>query len=154
VNDASGVGLPHRVQRFQHNSAGAPIREATDLRQLLGEILAVQVLHHHVASPVPEHAHIEHSNHMVTMDLGGSSSLAAKSFGSFRVVCHALEQELDCDGLVEFQMMGCHDNAHAPFTDDAFDTVLIGEGLADGDGTVCHGTEDSGGMLGSRARGG
>jgi len=40
-------------------------------------------------------------------------------------------EKFDSDGLIELEVMSKHDHTHATLTDDAIDSVFVGERLAE-----------------------
>ena len=74
---------------------------------------------------------IEHARDMLAPETHRCPSFAQEPLHDLRVVEHLGQQELHRDRLVELQVHGLHDDAHATLTQDPIDAVLPSENRPD-----------------------
>ena len=101
-------------------SASAILRgERHELRQrqaVLGddaEIVAVDVLHHHVRAAVVEHVELGHGGDVLVHDAAGDARLAGEALVHARIVAMIGVEDLEGDVPSERLVLGEKDLAHA-----------------------------------------
>ena len=130
MDDAERVRLGDRVARLQH----AVDRRADGHRSLrfdeVPEVAALEVLHDHVRRARVERPDVEDAGDVVALEPHGGARLAREPLDEPRVLQPRRQHELEGDLLVELQVRGRDDDAHAADAEDAVDAVLAGEHLA------------------------
>ena len=114
VHDAERVRLGDGLARLQHELGGLLHRQRAALaRARPTRSRPCEVLHDHVRSAVVERAHVDDARHVLALDLHRRARLALEAGDGVAVLQHLGQQELDRHPLVELQVMGGDDDAHA-----------------------------------------
>ena len=130
MDDARVVRLGERLHRLQQVADRLVDRQARLAEQPLGEILAVEVLHHHVGRAVFQRADVAHLRDVIALDAGCSLRLALEAGDVLRILGGFDEQELDRHHLVQARVPSGHDAPHATHAEHAFDLVLAHDDIA------------------------
>lgn len=73
---------------------------------------------------------------MLALDLDGGTRLAREAQDTLGLVQHLREQELDCDALVELDVVRGDDDSHSADAEHPVDAVLTGEDVPFADADV------------------
>jgi hypothetical protein len=130
MNDAEGVRLGDRFTRLQHEIHGVYHGKRAAVCDRRREILALEVLHHHVRRAGLERAHVCYACDVLALDFHGRARFPRKAHHRILIVQRFRQQELDRDALVEVQVMRGDDNAHTADAEHAVDAVFAGEDVA------------------------
>jgi hypothetical protein len=100
--------------------------QASDAAQQAAEVFAIDVLHgdERGAFRFPD---VVHAANVRMRDLAGDADLAVEAFEQAGLIRHRLGQELERHRLIELEVGGAVDLAHASATDDRDDAVAFAE---------------------------
>src|SRR3954470_5195105 len=124
------MSLGQRLGRLQDELDGVQDRQTLEAAQLFGDVVAFQVLHHHVRQARIERPDVEHSGDVLAPDLRGGPRFAAEALGSVGPLGCRLAPKTYGDALLEVAAEGRDDNAHTAKPQDLLDAVLAGEHVA------------------------
>jgi hypothetical protein len=132
MDDADGVRLGERGAGLDHPRGDLRDGQAAVVAQAIGEIDAVEVLHHEIRLAGLETTDVVHAAHVLALHLRRGAGLALEARD--RVLVALAEEELDRDALVELEVPRGDDDAHSTAPEDALDAILPRERLAGKDG--------------------
>ncbi len=142
VDDAGAVRVGERREHLGDDAHHAGLGQ----RPLAGEhgvqVLALHVLHGDVHGAVFGLAEVEHADGVGVVQAAGGLGLALEAGDGALVAEEGLAQHLEHDRLVEVDLDGLVDLAHAALAEHLLDAVLVGDGLADVVVTGAHGPGD------------
>ena len=127
MHDPERVRLGDRLARLQHVADGAGHRERAAPRHGFGQILALEILHHHVRRARRERADIGDARDVLALDLHRGPCLANKPVHDLRMTEHLRQQELERDTSLQLHVRRRDDHAHAADAEHALDAILAVE---------------------------
>lgn len=125
MHDSESVGFVDALAGLQDDLDGLRDGEGSALLHPSEQILALEVFHHHVGNARLQRAHVEDAGHVRAFDLRHQLSFPDEATEALAVLPGLVPQELERDALLEVDVLGGDDQAHAPDTDDRFDPVLV-----------------------------
>ena len=131
VDDAERVRLGDARARLAEVVDGVGHREDPARLHELRQVLALEHLHDDVRRAGGEIGDVEHPHHVVALDAVGALGLEHEAVDGLVVGGGGRPEELDGDRVVEEEVAGGHDDAHAAGSEAALDEVLAGDDLAD-----------------------
>jgi hypothetical protein len=111
VNDAERVRLCERLARLHHVLHGLLDRERPASAEDLLQVLALEILHHHVRRPLVD-TDVENVRHVVVLNLGGGARLARETADNVCLREVLGEEKLDRDRSLELQVRRGDDEPH------------------------------------------
>ena len=125
MDDPGGVHLGQRLAGLERDLARLVDRQGPLAIDQLAEVGPLEVLHHDVRNAAFfERAYIVHPSHVLAPDLRGDLRFAKEPLDG-HLVAHGLgQEELDGHLLLEAQVHGGHDEAHAALAEDLLDPIL------------------------------
>ena len=130
VNDSQRMGVGHGDAGLQHEFDGLLDGQGPPLLDPGGEIAALQVLHDHVRRAVLQRADVADASDVLALDLHRRPGFLDEPRHGLRVPEGLRMEELESDLLVELDMPGRDDDAHAAHTEDLVDPVLARDDIA------------------------
>ena len=130
VDDPQPVRVGDGLARLQDELDGLLDRKRPSLLKPRAEVAALQVLHHHVRSAGLQRPDVDDARHVLALDLDRRASFPREPRHGFGIAQRVGKQELDRHPLVELDVVGSDDDAHAARAEDLVDAVLAGEDVA------------------------
>ena len=131
VDDAGGVRGGQRAADLDRDLAG-PVRvEAALVRQHVGEIDPVEVLHDEVGAAVVGRAEVHHVDDVGMADARGGARLAPEPLDQLLLRRVVRVQDLDRDDLADLDVLGGVHGPHAALADLAQHAVAVVDHAAD-----------------------
>jgi hypothetical protein len=128
------------------NSVALSAGRRPDAAQQARKVLAVEVLHRKEVQAVHE-TDVVHAAHVGVADLAGDADFVAEA-GEGGFVELLLGEEFEGDGLIEDEVEGLVDLAHAALAQESEDSVASGENGACGEAAFVGGGGGSNGRVG------
>src|SRR3954467_13666890 len=123
MHDAGGVRFRDRLHGFEDVADGFRDGQRAAPEQLLLEVVALEQLHHHVRRALLERTHVDDAADVLALHARGSPTLAAKTRRRLTLLEDVRVQELERDRLIELEVPGPDDEAHAAGTEQTIDAV-------------------------------
>ena len=114
MDDAFGVRCVQTARHLRSDRTH-PRRLHRTFCDRLGQRRALQKLHHEVGMPVCEHAKVRDIDDVAVIDLGGRLGFLDEALHGCGILRGFLAQNLDRHRLVDQDMAGFVDHAHAAF---------------------------------------
>src|SRR5262249_24887179 len=131
VDDAEGVGLGERLAGLEDPGRRGADGERTLSPQDRGEVIALEELHDDERRAGLERDDVEHARAVRALELRRRHRLADEAGAHLGVLQRLGEDELDGDALLEVEVGGFDDAAHAALAEDALDAILADEYVTD-----------------------
>ncbi len=147
VHDAKFVGCAQAARHLSDDVDCLEDRQPTDPAQTLLQVFAVEVLHHQEYQPIGRGAEVGHVDDVGVADATGGLGLDEELLHNFRLPGKPVVQHLDGHRLLENDMLGAVDDAHATLADHALDLMVLeqhadaGDDLGREQGRPVHGTQ-------------
>ena len=134
MNHADRMRRGQRLTRLKHVAHGELVLEWTSLFQQRAQVLTVEVLHDHEGLAILERADVDDPCDMIALDARRGLCLPQEArdqglppiFGFNR----RPGQELERDFVVQHEVLGLDDDAHAARAENALDPILASEDIA------------------------
>ena len=131
MHDAERVSGGERVGGLKHVVHGLDEIELTALQDLLVEVAAFEVLHHHVRDAGRQRADVEDATQVVGLDARSGACLGEEPTDRLLARVELVrDEELDRDDLIERGVSRADDDAHSADAEHTLDAVLAGHDLA------------------------
>ena len=136
MNDASRVGFREAVTGLDQKAGDLLWGQGAGAIQAARQILAFQVLHHHVRRAVFQRAHVEHARHVLALQAYGGAGFPQEASHVSLLLGQLVAEHLERDRMVQDQVLGLGDDANAPTPEEPLDAVLLVDHLTDADWAI------------------